>query len=222
MSGLLTDFEAALDGSDRHGAMLHTVDALAVAGAGGAYGVPGALAMAEAAFTAVKGSAGAEDFGRALRGSVARIADGLLDVYTHADRLAFVVEGLSVADVPSPLAQEGAFWDSRPELSTIRGFAQSRIASPWAVLGGVLTDVVSTVPPTFRLPPIIGGEGSLNLFVGLVGASGDGKGVATRIASEVLDFKPEAVRYDVGSGEGLIRAYVEMVKEKGEAPGLWT
>ena len=136
MSGLLTDFEAALDGSDRHGAMLHTVDALAVAGAGGAYGVPGALAMAEAAFTAVKGSAGAEDFGRALRGSVARIADGLLDVYTHADRLAFVVEGLSVADVPSPLAQEGAFWDSRPELSTIRGFAQSRIASPWAVLGG--------------------------------------------------------------------------------------
>jgi len=42
---LLRAFEADLNSADRHGVMLRTADALAVTGAGGARGVPEALAM---------------------------------------------------------------------------------------------------------------------------------------------------------------------------------
>lgn len=210
----LQAFEAGLsEGVDRHGAMVDVTWSLVMAGAKGAIGVPSALAMAEARFLTAKGSdhATRSEWDRALAGAVGRIPDDLSMIPALAESLVFKVEGFE-----STAAQERAFWTTRPELDTIRTFAQSRIASPWAVLGVVLTDVVSTVPPTFRLPPTVGGEGSLNLFVGLVGASGDGKGAAARIASEVLGFTPESARYDVGSGEGLIRAYVDVVKEKGD------
>ena len=119
VSGLLTDFEAALDGPDRHGAMLRTVDALAAAGAGGAKGVPSALAMAEAAYTTVKGSDGVDDFARALAGSVARITDGRLAVYTHADALTILPKALSVAEVPpAPLLSSWAPRDLSQYLDT--------------------------------------------------------------------------------------------------------
>lgn len=210
----LADFETAVGkGVGRHGAMCDVQLALALAGAKGAIGVPSALAVAEARFYEAKGSdhETRSEWDRSLAGAVALIPGDLSEIPALAESLVFEVEGFL-----SGVAQESAFWTSRPELATIRTFARSRIASPWAVLGVVLTDVVSTVPPTFRLPPTIGGEGSLNLFVGLVGASGDGKGVAARIASEVLGFTPESIRYDVGSGEGLIRAYVDVTKAKGD------
>lgn len=210
VSAILRDFETTPDGPNPRRKMLGVVDALAVAGAGGAYGVPAALARARAAYLVVRPGDG-DEYDRALKGSVDGLRSGRLIAYDHPDRLAFHYEGeADSVDV------EEAFWSSRPELETIRTFARARIVSPWATLGGVLADVVSTVPPTVRLPPTVGGEGSLNLIVGMVGPSGSGKGAALEVAAEVLGHTPTAPELHVGSGEGLVHAYVATEKVKDE------
>jgi len=108
---------------------------------------------------------------------------------------------------------DAMFWKSRPELEVIRTFAQSRMTSPWACLGVVLARVVAATPPWAVLPAIIGGHGSLNLFVGLVGPSGDGKGAATSAARDaVLMTRPVTV-VPVGSGEGLSHVYKRREKK---------
>lgn len=55
------------------------------------------------------------------------------------------------------------FWQARPELALIHRWAKARRASPEATLGLVLARVVAAVPPFVVLPPLIGGEVSLNL-----------------------------------------------------------
>ena len=103
-------------------------------------------------------------------------------------------------------ADAADFWQERPELAHIARFAHSRMISRWALLGVVLARTACSVPPNVVLPPIIGGDGSLNLFVALVGPSGSGK-------SAVLAAAADAVAADgfgsapVGSGEGISRSF---------------
>ena len=103
-------------------------------------------------------------------------------------------------------ADAADFWQERPELAHIARFAHSRMISRWALLGVVLARMACSVPPNVVLPPIIGGDGSLNLFVALVGPSGSGK-------SAVLAAAADAVEADgfgsapVGSGEGIARSF---------------
>lgn len=73
---------------------------------------------------------------------------------------------------------EADLWSARPALQHIRAFAYARLCSPWAVLGVALLRVLHHVPPWVTLPPLIGGRGSLNAFVALVGPPGSGKGAA--------------------------------------------
>lgn len=102
------------------------------------------------------------------------------------------------------------FWFTRDSLEQVRQWAFARMCSPWAVLGVVLARTLATVPPWVTLPPLIGGKGSLNFFVALVGRSGGGKGASESCASEVLPV--EVYTVPAGSGEGLAHQYAHMEK----------
>jgi hypothetical protein len=114
---------------------------------------------------------------------------------------------------PAPAVEPDAveqFWQ-RPAHAQLRDFARARRVSPWAMLGVVLARVVTTVPEYVVLPALVGSHASLNLFVGLVGASGGGKGAAEGAAADAVD--PGAVfTASVGSGEGLGHVYGHRVK----------
>jgi hypothetical protein len=105
------------------------------------------------------------------------------------------------------------FWGERELLQHIFDFARSRRVAPWAALGVVLARAMTCVPPQLVLPPLVGGYGSLNVFVGIVGASGAGKGGAERAAAEAITM-PYFATATVGSGEGIVHSYVK--RDKGE------
>lgn len=108
-----------------------------------------------------------------------------------------------------------SFWESRERLGTIRQQARARRVSPWAVLGGVLARIIAATPPQVQLPSLVGGFGSLNLFVNIVGRSGQGKGASQAAASALVEHVGGAAfgELTVGTGEGLSAAYVERTKD---------
>lgn len=113
-------------------------------------------------------------------------------------------------DSPSaaePITDDDLFWDARPELAHIRDFARSRRVSPLAMLGVALCRIATAVPPQVTLPPLTGGRASLNLYVALVGRSGEGKGVAVAAATDMFTGLPEPDVEHPGSGEGLVKLY---------------
>lgn len=117
-------------------------------------------------------------------------------------------------EAPEPELEGGAekeFWDAREELRLLHDFARARRVSPWAVLGVGLARVVTATPPQVCLPPIVGGKASLNLFVGLVGPSGSGKGAAEAVAADALDVGYIS-SYNVGSGEGIAHGYKRRIR----------
>lgn len=101
------------------------------------------------------------------------------------------------------------FWDARPVLQHIRDFARSRRVAPWALLGVILTRTVAQVPPFVVLPPLVGGHASLNLFAGIVGASGAGKGSSEATAPDAVSSSETVETVTVGSGEAIAHAYME-------------
>jgi hypothetical protein len=120
---------------------------------------------------------------------------------------------LTVIEAP-PQADLDAFWSAREVLGHIHAFARARRAGPWATLGVALARIVASTEPWIALPPFIGGPGSLNLFVGLVGKSGDGKGAATAAAEDAIHVA-DYVTISPGSGEGLIHAYASYSTKEG-------
>jgi hypothetical protein len=106
------------------------------------------------------------------------------------------------------------FWTRRPILTHLREFAYSRMCSPQAILGVTLLRALHNVPPNIVLPPIIGGHGSLNLFIALVGSSGSGKGAAENAAADALRGLGEIYSATTGSGEGIAHQYAH--REKGQ------
>lgn len=106
------------------------------------------------------------------------------------------------------------FWDSLPVLQQIRQHARARRVSPWAVLGVVLARVVCTVKPETVLPPSVGSYASLNLFVAIVGRSGQGKGGAAGAAAELCQWNMP-LRFgeaNLGSGEGVAAAFARSAR----------
>jgi hypothetical protein len=115
---------------------------------------------------------------------------------------------------------EDTFWAAQPSLRHIFAWAMARYASPWAVLGEVLAEVICHTPPWVQLPPIGAasedgdGNGSLNMLLALVGKSGAGKKEArdaARLAFRwhgLLGSIPDQVpRKPLGSGEGLAKCF---------------
>lgn len=114
---------------------------------------------------------------------------------------------------PTPLDDE--FWNARPYLQHIRQGAHARMVAPAAVLACVIARVAAFTPPSTRLPPIIGADSTLSTYVALRARSGGGKSSATGCASDLLPATPPGCvgPLPLGSGEGLIDAYFEMVEE---------
>lgn len=110
---------------------------------------------------------------------------------------------------PAPSVSEEEledFWSSSDVLAKIRDRAIAKRVSPSLVLLAVLATVSYVVPPTVRIPGIIGRPSPLNLYVGVVGESGAGKGAATGVARELLGGLPYGpVVSRLGTGEGLYR-----------------
>jgi hypothetical protein len=104
-------------------------------------------------------------------------------------------------------------FESSAELVGVAAFADSRRAGRWATLGGVLLRAVLAVPYPVVLPPTIGGEVSLNLFLAAGGVSGGGKGTADKAAADALVLRmrnrevPRHPLIPIGTGEGLNRTY---------------
>lgn len=134
--------------------------------------------------------------------------------HTHRDPDADSVAGL-IAPTDSDLEELelDTFWRTRPVLAHLHDFARSRRVAPWAVLGVTLARVVAVVPPAVVLPSLVGGHGSLNLFVGIVGRSGAGKGTAETAAEDAVPLPDPIAKVTVGSGEGIAHAYVKRTKE---------
>lgn len=109
-------------------------------------------------------------------------------------------------------AEAKRLWDARLVLGHIHDFARARRASPWAVLGAVLARVVASTKPFVQLPAIIGSYASLNLFVGLVGASGTGKDAAAKVAKDAIEVG-HFLTAPLGSGEGLAHMFMRETKE---------
>lgn len=107
------------------------------------------------------------------------------------------------------------FWDRRPILKHIHTCALASMASPWAVLGVVFTRVFHVVPPRVHLP-LLGGGGikQLNMFVALIGPSGQGKGTAVGAADAAVSVGMTGHTVNIGSGEGIAKAYRERVAGK--------
>lgn len=131
--------------------------------------------------------------------------------------------GLVDGDMPGAPGDDHLqdFFTARDSLTRLWKFADSRTVSPWAMLGVVLARLVAAIEPELVLPPLIGGYGSLNMFVGLVGLPGQGKGAAMSAGLDAVQFhRPGSIvpvdtdTVTPGSGEGLVKLFVPPKPEK--------
>jgi hypothetical protein len=116
---------------------------------------------------------------------------------------------------------EEAVFGATPLLERLRARARASRVGPWAMLGAAMAIVVGETHPAFTLPAVIGGAGTPNLFVALVGESGAGKSAAWTAASQWVKVDdPQAVRLGHATGEGLIAAYMHPNPDKDGAKTL--
>ena len=81
------------------------------------------------------------------------------------------------------------FWKSRPVLGHIRQAAHSKGRSADAVLYATLAKISAMVNPRLRFENCLG-EGTLNLFVAIVGKSGRGKTAAVALTKTLIHTPP--------------------------------
>lgn len=123
------------------------------------------------------------------------------------------------AFVPPATDPYESFWRSRPFLEKIRDAARQSLVSPWATLMCVLARVATRIPPQVVTPRIVGGYGSLNCFVGLIGEAGKGKDAADVVASMLVPDIRGANTIMPASGEGVAAmfAYKGKPSDDGDA-----
>lgn len=128
-----------------------------------------------------------------------------------------------VADTPNSttsttgITTDDQFWNSSPKLKYIRDYAHARgvRVAPWALLFTVLTRICAAVPPNVVLPALAGGSPmSLNFYIGLLGASGDGKGNTERAARNLIPDMRNALVTQPASGEGLAAIYAKRTTDE--------
>jgi hypothetical protein len=84
----------------------------------------------------------------------------------------------------------------------------------------VLVRATCAVEPFVVLPPYIGGQASLNMFLALIGRSGGGKGASEAAGKDAVDFGPIRTE-SVGSGEGIGHSYMRFKPAKDGEPAGW-
>lgn len=115
------------------------------------------------------------------------------------------------------------FWDERPILGQIRQAAQARLVSPDALLIAVLARHAALVPPTIKLPAVIGSEATFDFLGCIVAETSGGKSISVGVARDLvpdpqlsLHEEDRTIMLDrpIGSGEGVAQAFmVPEIKE---------
>jgi hypothetical protein len=105
-------------------------------------------------------------------------------------------------------------FEARDSLGHIREFARARRVSPLSTLGVVLVRAACHIPPHVALEPLVGGHGSLNTALALVGPPGSGKGASEAAARDAITFVnpklPKGIpEFPIGSGEGIARTFAD-------------
>lgn len=109
---------------------------------------------------------------------------------------------------------DSAFWEARPVLSYLRTFARSRLVPPAQLLLAALVHTAAEVSPRVQLPPIVGGNASLNLYGVNVAMSGGGKTSSVAACRDLHAWTASVA--SPGTGEGILRGYVRPVTFKDE------
>lgn len=108
------------------------------------------------------------------------------------------------------MMNDSDFWNSSETLRYIRDYARAKgvRVAPWALLFSVLARVCAATPPNVVIPALAGGSAmSLNFYVALIGASGDGKGLTEHAARQLVPDIRQAITTQPASGEGLATIY---------------
>ena len=108
-------------------------------------------------------------------------------------------------------AAEADFWSAAASLKQIYETSMARMVSPWAVLAYCAARILYLVPPSVKLPALIGGKGSFNWFGILVDYSSGGKSAAAAVAEELVapQFPAVIKEKTPGSGEGIIGQFFD-------------
>lgn len=112
---------------------------------------------------------------------------------------------------------EQEFWNSRDDLRYIRDYARSKgvRVAPWALLFTTLARLSVIVPPNVVIPAFAGGSPmGLNVFVALIGNSGDGKGLTERAARNLIPDIKDAVTTQPASGEGVASLFAKRATDE--------
>ncbi|BBX69585.1 hypothetical protein [Mycolicibacterium psychrotolerans] len=141
------------------------------------------------------------------------------DLLSASDRAVAAADAL--ADLRKAMADNADVFTSSGVLAHTSRFAEDRSADRYGVLFGVSLHAVLAVPPQVVLPPIIGGEVSLNLLLAVVGSSGGGKGTTDKTAKAAVRMKvggrrvaPVLPMLPIGTGEGINRTYAHAERDK--------
>jgi len=102
------------------------------------------------------------------------------------------------------------FWCKTEFLAHVRQAAHSRMVAPGAALVSVLARMAALVPPTVRLPAIIGSSATLDFIGCVAAASSGGKSISNDLAADLLPSNRKDVLLDlpIGSGEGLVQSFL--------------
>lgn len=141
------------------------------------------------------------------------------DLLSESDRATAAADAM--ADLRKAMADNADVFTSSGVLAHTSRFAEDRSADRYGVLFGVSLHAVLAVPPQVVLPPIIGGEVSLNLLLAVVGSSGGGKGTTDKTAKAAVRMKvggrrvaPVLPMLPIGTGEGINRTYAHAERDK--------
>lgn len=110
-----------------------------------------------------------------------------------------------------------SFWAARLAFAHIRQAAHSRARSADAYFGAILARLAAITHPSIRIPPIVAAPSPLTFYVAQVGRSGLGKSSTVSGAMELLPYEGHEVadNMPLGSGEGLIELFYDLVDEVG-------
>lgn len=149
-------------------------------------------------------------------------SDGNIN-FTYDQHTGEIVEQATNTEPALTPEEYDKFWSATEQLEIIHASARARLVGPWALLGACFTRINVMVPSFVTIPPLTGGRASLNLFVGLVGPSGAGKGGATAAATDTIDTGATweggefgQLMVNLGSGEGIIHAFRKRTKDGDE------
>ncbi|GAA3937211.1 hypothetical protein [Actinoplanes auranticolor] len=116
--------------------------------------------------------------------------------------LGSIEDGTATLVKPQPVETwtgSAVFWDRRPLFQHIYRYAKANRLSPWGLLGAILVRACVATEPGVVLPD----DGSLNLFLALVGVTGQGKGRLLRHAAKSVELFTQIEPHSIGSGQGI-------------------